>query len=253
MSELAISLLMVLLVFGGAVLAMYAARALPDAHLSAEARDVIKLGMALIATLVALVLGLMIATAKGTFDAQSAGIRQLSANILLLDRTLAEYGSETGHARDLLHQAGELTLRRLWPEDGTTSVSLAPGEGRAQMQQFLREINDLSPRDGTQQFLKAQALRNLSDLAQTRFQMYVQGSSGLPTPFLLVVGFWLVVLFAGYGLIAARNSTVLISLLVCTLSVSGAVFLIQELANPFEGLMRVSSLPLRQVLAILGQ
>jgi heme/copper-type cytochrome/quinol oxidase subunit 3 len=50
-------------VFGGSVLAMYAARALPDSHLGADARDVIKVGMALIATLVALVLGLMIATA----------------------------------------------------------------------------------------------------------------------------------------------------------------------------------------------
>lgn len=253
MTHLAISLLMTGCVFAGAVLAMLAARALPNSHLSADARDVIKLGMGLVATLVALVLGLMIATAKGAFDAQSASVRQLSANVLLLDRTLAEYGPETGPARDLLRQASELTLRRLWPEEPSAPISLAPGESHAQMQLFLREVNTLAPQDATQQFLKAQALRTTSDLAQTRFQIYVQGSGGLPLPFLLVVVFWLFVLFGGYGLIAARNPTVLVSLLVCVLSVSGAVFLIQELADPFDGLMRVSSLPVRQVIAILGQ
>jgi hypothetical protein len=133
--------------------------------------------MALIATLVALVLGLMIATAKGTYDAQSAVVRQLSANVLLLDRILAEYGPEAEHPRDLLHQGAELMPQRLWPEDGSAPVSLAPGEARAPMDVFLREVTRLSPQNETQAFLKTQALRMTSDLAQARFQMYVQGTS----------------------------------------------------------------------------
>src|SRR5512144_1266396 len=162
MTSAAVSLVVVSCVFGGSILAMYAARALPDSHLSADARDVIKLGMALIATLVALVLGLMIATAKGTYDAQSAAVRQLSANVLLLDRSLAEYGPEAQHLRDLLRQAAELMLERLWPADGSASVSLAPGEARSQMSEFLREVTRLSPQNETQQFLKTQALRIMS-------------------------------------------------------------------------------------------
>ena len=252
MSAAAVSPLVASCVFGGSLIAMYAARALPDSHLSADARDVIKVGMALIATLVALVLGLMIATAKGTYDAQSAGVRQLSANVLLLDRSLAEYGPEAQQPRDLLRQAAELMLQRLWPAD-SAPVSLAPGEARSQMSGFLREVTRLSPQNETQQFLKTQALRITSDLAQARFQMYVQGSSGLPLPFLVVVVLWLIVLFAGYGLIAARNPTVLVFLFACTLSVAGAVFLIQELANPFQGLIRVSSVPLREVNDQLGR
>ena len=249
----AVSLVVASCVFGGSILAMYAARALPDSHLSADARDVIKVGMALIATLVALVLGLMIATAKGTYDAQSAGVRQLSANVLLLDRSLAEYGPEAQHPRDLLRQAAELMLQRLWPADGSAPVSLAPGEARSQMSEFLREVTRLSPQNETQQFLKTQALRITSDLAQARFQMYVQGTSELPLPFLVVVVLWLIVLFGGYGLIAARNATVMVFLLACTLSVAGAVFLIQELADPFQGLIRVSSVPLRDVITQLGR
>ena len=252
MTSAAVSLVVASCVFGGSILAMYAARALPDSHLSADARDVIKLGMALIATLVALVLGLMIATAKGTYDAQSAVVRQLSANVLLLDRTLAEYGPEAQHPRDLLRQGAELMLQRLWPEDGSAPVSLAPGEARAPMDVFLREVTRLSPQNETQAFLKTQALRMTSDLAQARFQIYLQGTSELPLPFLVVVVIWLMILFAGYGLIAARNPTVLVVLFAATVSVSGAVFLIQELAIPFGGVIRVSSAPMREVIAHLG-
>ncbi len=253
MIALALSLVVASCVFGGSLLAMSAARALPDSHLGADARDVIKLGMALIATLVALVLGLMIATAKGTYDAQNAGVRQLSANVLLVDRSLAEYGPDTQHPRELLRQAAELMLHHLWPADGSAAVSLAPGEARAQMSEFLREITQLSPENEEQQYLKNQVLRITLDLAQARFQMYVQGTSELPLPFLAIVVLWLIILFAGYGLIAARNPTVLAFLLACTLSVSGAVFLIEELANPFEGLIRISSAPLREVITQLGQ
>ena len=249
----AVALIVAACVFGGSLLAMSAARALPDSHLSSEARDVIKLCMALIATLVALVLGLLVATAKGTHDAQSAGVRQLSANVLLLDRTLAEYGPEAQHPRELLRQAAEVMLERLWPADGSAPVSLAPGEAHTQMSEFLREVTSLAPQDGLQQFLKAQALRITSDLAQARFQLYVQGTTSLPLPFLVVVVTWLIVLFGGYGLIAARNATVMIFLLACTLSVAGAIFLIQELADPFAGVVRVSDRPLREVVLQLGR
>ena len=143
-------------------------------------------------------------------------------------------------------------LERLWPEDGSAPASLAPGEAHAPMALFLREVTLLSPHNETQEFLKTQALRVTSDLAQVRFQMYVQGTSELPLPFLIVVVIWLIILFAGYGLIAARNPTVLVFLFAATLSVSGAVFLIQELANPFGGVIRVSGAPLREVIAHLG-
>lgn len=252
MTPAAMSLVVAAVVFGGSLLAMSVARALPASHLGADAKDVIKLGMALIATLVALVLGLMIATAKGTYDAQNAAVRQVSADVLLLDRSLAEYGPEAQHPRDLLREASGLMLDRLWPQDGSAPASLAPGEAHAPMAQFLREVTQLSPHDQTQEFLKAQVLRVTADLAQVRFQIYVQGTSQLPLPFLIIVIFWLMLLFAGYGLIAARNATVLVFLFAATLSVAAAVFLIEELANPFGGVIRVSGAPLQEVIADLG-
>lgn len=243
-----VSLVVAAAVFGGSLFAMYAARVLPDSHFSAEARDVIKLAMALIATLVALVLGLMIATAKGTYDAQASAIRQLSANVLLLDRDLSEFGPEAQQPRDLLREIAALMLQRLWPADGAAPASLAPDEARPQMQAFVDEITSLSPQNPKQQYLKTLALQLTSEIARARLQLYVQGGSALPLPFLVIMAIWLIVLFCGYGLIAARNPTVLVFLFACTLSVAGAVFLIEELVNPFGGVIRVSNLPLREVL-----
>jgi hypothetical protein len=205
LGSVAVSAIVAVCVFAGAILAMCAARALPSAHLSTEGRDVIKLAMALIATLVALVLGLLIATAKGTFDAQTGAVRQQSANIILLDRILAGYGPETEHPRALLQQSVVQTIERMWPKDGSSPAILPPHDTRSQMLAVYNEVANLSPQGDAQRSLKARALQAMTDLAQTRFQMYVQENSGLPLPFLIVVVFWLIILFAGYGLIAPRN------------------------------------------------
>lgn len=252
MESSAVSAVVAACVFGGAMLTMWAARALPSAHLSTEGRDVIKLAIALIATLVALVLGLLIATAKGTFDAQTGATRQLAANVLLLDRSLAGYGPDTDEARGLFREGVGETIARLWPDDGSPAEILASHDTRSRMLVLYDALAELTPQTDAQRALKARAMQAMTDMAQTLFQMYVQENSGLPVPFLFVVVFWLAILFAGYGLIAPRNATVVAVLLASTLSVSGAVFLILELADPLNGLVRISSAPMRQAFSQLG-
>ena len=105
MSDIAISMILFACVFAGALLGIYLRTALPEHHLSTESKDVVKLGMGLIATMAALVLSLLIASTKGSYDTQRSELRQLSANIMLLDRVLAHYGPETKDSRDLLRHA----------------------------------------------------------------------------------------------------------------------------------------------------
>jgi hypothetical protein len=95
MSSMAISSIVFACVFGGAMLGMFIRAILPQHHLRSDSKDVVKLGMGIVATLSALVLGLLIASAKGSYDAQSAELTQMSAKIILLDRLLAHYGPET--------------------------------------------------------------------------------------------------------------------------------------------------------------
>ena len=110
--------------FGGALVGMVLRAILPEHHVSTESKDVVKLGMGLIATLAALVLGLLIASAKSSFDAQRSGFQQLAANLVLLDRALARYGPETKDAREALRSLVAATIDRLWPEDASKSSGL---------------------------------------------------------------------------------------------------------------------------------
>jgi hypothetical protein len=90
-------------------------------------------------------------------------------------------------------------------------------------------------------------------MAQTRQRLLAQKESSIPIPFLVVLGFWLTILFGSYGLLAPRNLTVLTVLIVCMLSVAGALFLVLEMDRPFDGIIRVPSAPLREVLSRLGE
>src|SRR4051794_16797521 len=174
MSSIAVAGVAFACVFGGAMLAMLAGRALPEQHLSGDSKDAVKLGLATIATLAALVLGLLVAGAKGTYDAQVNAVRQMSATLLLLDRVLANYGADTKEARDLLRRAFAATADRLWPGGDARPADLSPGEARAEVEAFYDAVAGLAPRNDAQRALKARALDLTVDLAQTRLRLFAQ-------------------------------------------------------------------------------
>lgn len=240
-------------VFGSALLSTFLRRALPDHHLSPDARDVVKLGMGLVATLAALVLGLLVAAAKGTYDAQTAAVRQMSVQVMLLDRGLSHYGPETKEVRELLRKGMTATRDTLWPGAGSGTADLAPGMGRVEMEGLFDKIADLSPKTDVQRVIRSRAMDVTVEMGQTRFRLFAQKDSSIPLPFFVVLVFWLTILFAGYGLLAPPNFTVVAALFVCAVSISGAVFLILELDKPFEGIVHVSRAPLDEVLMRLGQ
>jgi hypothetical protein len=231
---------------------MLLATLLPGHHLQPESKDTVKQGLALIASLTALVLALVVASAKETYDTNTTTVRQLAADGLLLDRVLSTYGDQTQELRQLLRHAAETALARLWPEDKREPVNITPGEARGDFDALYHGVAALKPEDDAQQALKARALDLVTGLAQTRFRLFAQKDSSIPRPFLIVLTFWLMILLGGFGLLSPRNGTVLVVLIVCALSVSCAIFLILELGRPFDGMMRISNAPLRDALAQLG-
>ena len=252
MSSLAIAAIIFACILAGTLVGMLIARWLPEHHLSGDSKDSVKQGLALIATLTALVLGLLVATTKGTFDTQSAAVRELAANIVLFDRLLARYGPETKPVRDLIPGGVKTLVEQTWPEEGVQRGNSIETDVRGAWEAVYDKLSALDPKTDTQRTLKARALEIAVSLAQTRQRLLAQKESSIPTPFLFVLGFWLTILFACYGLIAPRNLTVIAILIVCMVSVSGAVFLVLEMDRPFEGIMRVSSAPLRAALSRLG-
>jgi hypothetical protein len=251
MSSMTISVIVFACVFGGALLGMFLRAALPQHHLSSDSKDAVKLGMGLVGTLAALVLSLLIASAKGSFDAQRREQTQLAADVVLLDRLLFHYGSESRPARDFLRGAVVHILDTTWSEDAANPDSSGPQLARHEA--FFDAIQKLSPKDEAQHAIQAQALRVVIEMGRTHWLMYEQRTTSFSPPLLITVVFWLTVILTSFGLFAPTNGTVVATLAVSALSVSGAIFLILEMYSPYSGVIQVSSAPLRAALAHLGQ
>jgi hypothetical protein len=246
LSSITISLITLAFVFGGALLGMVLRAALPQNASTSDSRDVVKLGMGLVGTLAALVLGLLIASAKTSFDTQNVELTEVSSKAVLLDRVLAHYGPEAKEARDELRGSIVHTLDTMFSQDASQLES-TKGE------LLYDTIQGLSPRDDAQRSMQVQALSITLALGQTRWLIAEQRVSSISVPLLVVLIFWLTIIFMSFGLFAPRNLVVVVSLLVSALSVSGAIFLILEMYSPYAGLIHVSADPLRAALARLGQ
>jgi hypothetical protein len=231
---------------------MFLRRVLPEHHLNEDAKDLVKLGMGLIATMAALVLALLIASAKSYHDLQNTEVTELASDFILLDRTLARYGPETKDARNQIPATISNVLDQTWSKDSFRSENLDRAIGpRAEM--FYSQMRQLEPRTEFQHAVYAQLLEIGAELGQKRSFLLEQTWGSIPTPFLVVLVFWLTLIFAGFGLFAPINSTVIGILVACALSVAAAIFLILELDRPYEGLMQISAAPLRNALVHLGR
>ena len=249
MSTIAIGSIVFACLIGGTLLGIAFRGALPEHHLGADTKETVKLAMGLVATMTALVLGLLIASAKGSYDTQSTELTEMSAKVVVLDRMLAHYGPETREARDLLRSMIAVTLDQIWPKERSGASHLEPGAGEG----VFDKLQGLSPKDDSQRFIQAQALSIAMSLGETRWLMYEQAAGTVSMPLLVVLVFWLTALFISFGLFAPNNPTVIVSFFVAALSVSAAIFLIVEMYRPYGGLIQVSSAPLRAALAHLGQ
>jgi len=251
-SPMAISWIVFACVFAGALLGIALRRLLPEHHLNGDSKDVVKLGMSLIATMAALVLALLIASAKSSHDMQSTEVTEMSADFILLDRTLARYGTETKDIRSLIPVTIGNVLNQTWSADEyrTENLDRALGVGA---DSFYERVRQLEPRGNFQHALYAQTLQISMELGRKRSLLLEQTGGSIAMPFLVVLVFWLALIFASFGLFAPTNSTVIGVLLACALSVAGAIFLVLELDRPFQGLLQISSAPLTNTLVHLGK
>ncbi len=251
MSSLAISGIVFACVFGGTLLGILLRRALPEHHLSADSKDTLKLGMGVIGTMGALVLGLTVGSAKSSYDTQKSEVTQMAAKIVLLDRTLAHYGPDTKGAREMLRGFVTRMIEQIWSDGGSQQGQLDPLAAGGEA--LFDAIHELTPTTDAQRSLKAQALTITVDIGNMRWLMFAQAGKLIFVPFLVMLVSWFTVTFLGFGLFAPRNLTVIAAFLLCALSVSGAIFLVLELDHPFHGLIQISSDPLRSSLAQLGR
>jgi len=223
---------------------MWLRRRLPESHMTDATKDTIKVGVGLVATMTALVLGLVTASAKNSFDEFDSAVRRTAMDLLTLDRLLARYGPETGHIRGSLKQALAGKIEEAWPSDRFKARRVDPAASAGAMELLLDQIGRLKPRDDEQKRLQARALDVSESLMTTRWMVVSNAASSIPTVFLFILTAWLAVTFTSFGLFAPHNGTVVAVLTLCALSVASAMFIVLEMDRPLDGFIRVAPDPL---------
>lgn len=246
MTPLAIAGLVFVCSLGGALVGIRLRTRLPGHHLSEDSKDTVKLGIGLIATMTALVLGLVTASAKSAFDELDMAVKVTAGEVLTLDRVLARYGPETHELRVAVREGVGRRIDLTWPPAETRpSEALDPSVLMKGVEALADRILALSPQTHGQRYLQSRAVDLSEDILEARWLGFGGVGSSIPSLFLVMLLLWLTVTFGSFGLFAPLNGTVLAVLVVCALSVAGAVFLIYEMNGAFEGLIRVSADPLR--------
>jgi hypothetical protein len=244
-SSLAISFLAFSVIFSAALLGIL----LPGHLLPEGTRDVVRLGAGLIGTIAGLVLGLLIASAHSSYEMQSNQVRHMTADVILLDNLLEQYGPQTHKARVLMRTAMQLFVERTWMTDDKTSEPFKP---TAAGEALYFELDRLVPQDDAQRSIKTRALATYFDFAQNRLLLEQNTRDAIPMPFLVVLVAWLAVIFFSFGLFAKHHYSVALAVFIFALSASGSLFLILELTHPFSGLMQISNKPVLDALAPLA-
>jgi hypothetical protein len=227
-------------------------RILPQNHLNDHSKDIVRLGSALIATISALVLGLLITSAKNTYDLQRNEVRQITARLVLTDSLLMRYGPEASTARELLRQSITPMISRIWGQRAVASATGAPFQPSLEGSLVYQAIEQLPEQNAVHRTLKLQALQTITSVTEQRILLFEQSDAGLPVPLLIVLIFWLTILLASFTLFSPLNPTSVVALLIIALSAAGAIFLILQMNTPFTGVMQVPSAPLHDALGVLS-
>jgi hypothetical protein len=248
MTPITASVLVVICIFVGGLIGLSLNRVLRPHHLSKETQDVVRLGIGMISVLASLVLGLLIATAKSSYDTTNSAIRHFAAELALLNETLRDYGGDASKPRDLLREYTDTILHDIWPTDGQ-HPHVSDVRAGVLMEHVREQVRALRPVDDGQKWLRDRALAINEELLLDRWLLIAEQGRSVSPVVLIVLVFWITLIFLSFGINAPHNAMVAVSFFVCAVSIGGAIFLILEMDRPVEGILQISSWPIRNVLA----
>jgi hypothetical protein len=253
MSPREIGLTVVACIFGCALLGIGLRSRLPVHHVGDDAKDIVKLGLSLIGTLAALVMGLLISSASASFNAVSSELTTVAVKVLQLDHLLYQYGPDANEVRGALAKNFGTTVDFVFSRDPAKRESMTNPNAASRQDEVQAGIRRLSPGTDEQRELRSRALDLAYDAGGARWYLVLQHGGAISTPLLAVLVLWLCVIFFGWGLFAPRHAMMMSALFTFASCATLAIFLILELDSPFEGWVRVSDAPMRSALAQLGR
>ena len=236
-------------IFGAAEFGIALRKRIPDTHLGSEAKDVIRLVTGITATTSALVLGMLVSSAKTYYDSWNTQVAETSSQVVTIDRLLQDYGPETAHIRVEFAQLVEGGVRRIWPNQDPLQVALKPQDVG---EELMHEVELLTPKDNYQVVAKSQIMPMITALRQGQWRMYLRTQqTSMPTPLLLIVVSWQAAIFISMGLFAPQNPTIHATFVLGAMVVSTAVFIILEMYSPFRGILSISSAPISDAIRLI--
>ncbi len=242
-----VSLIAFAVIFSGGILGIVLRRILPEEHFVPASEAVIKLVTGFVMTMTGIILGMLVSSAKASYDGQKVLVAQMASDVILLDRALAVYGPDTDSIRIQIRAALESAATRIWPSTKFTQIKLHPEDT---MNRVEVQLNALEPKTSSQMYAKAHSITLLNELQQANWLLFVQSDTNkLSMPLLVILISWIVAIFISFGLYAPPNPTVIVTILLGALAVSAAILIIVEMYSPFTGLMKISSEPIREAIA----
>jgi hypothetical protein len=250
MHSFAVSSLIFAIVFGGAIAGMALRRALPEEHFGTDAKETVRLAIGLVGTMTGLVLGMLVSSSKTYYDGQKNVVAQMSSQIILLNGLLLDYGPEAKPIRREAHEFAQDAVDRIWPKKESGFFQLRPKNNGDKVR---ADLELLVPKDEKQAAMKARIASEIRDLKSTYWLMFLESEqTSISMPLLVVVTAWLVAIFISFGIFAPKNPTVMVTLIVCAIAVSAAIFIIMEMYSPFNGVLRISPVAVRDALEQMG-
>jgi hypothetical protein len=242
MNSILIGLAVFAAIFGSALFGLAIRNKLPPEHLGPDAKDVIRLVTGITATATALVLGMLVSSAKAYYDSWNTQVAEIASQVVTIDRLLAGYGPETTEIRVQFRQLVEGGVERIWPKRETLQNALKP-QGNGEI--LMHEVELLDPKSPIQAGEKSQLIPLISALRQGQWRMFLRTQqTTMPTPLLIVVVSWQCAIFASMALFAPRTTTILVTFTLGALTIATAIFIILELYSPFRGILTISPAPI---------
>jgi hypothetical protein len=251
MNAIAVTSIVFVSILASGLLGMAVRRAIPAVRLGSGEKEVARLVTGLMTTMTAIVLGMLVSSAKASYDARTNEVAEISSEVVTIDRMLSKYGTETAEVRVNFRLLVEASVNRIWPAQAPLHVELKP---RDEGEMIVDELGLLAPKSDAQAAAKAQILHMIVDLRQTQWLLFLKSQqSAIPIPLLLVVVAWVALIYFSFGVFTQPSYTIVVTLAIGALAVSTAILIILELYTPFRGVLRISSGPILEALSQMGR
>ena len=222
---------------------------LPAHHRDDDTNAVVRLAANLFVVMTSLVLGLMINSAKNTFESIDRNVHTYATELILLDRSLRQYGPETAEVRQPLVAYVQRQTNN-WTEANETPL-VANRLSERLLTEISTRLTALQPADAAHGSLLEDARQHLQKVVELRWALIEQSEGTIPRPLIVMLVAWLVLIFASFGFRAPRNAITIETFVVSAALIAGALYLILDMDVPFSGPIQISPAPLERALAEL--